>query len=282
MSHPHESHDVPVRSGGKLSAQRGKAAGPGDDLQAQRARFELGEEDVDEDDENWRHSYRQERDLHDAIAGGDADEALRLTAIMDHDAGRLAPTEFDHWRTLSIIALTIAARAAIDGGLGPRTAYRLSGFYIIRVNQCTDSAQVLELRNTGLRELADQVRGRREHLRTSSYTETAKNYIAQHYREKLYLEDIAEHLKISPSHLSRIFSRETGQRLQDYIVDVRVDRAANLLRYSELSLSEIAAYVNFPSQSYFGKVFKARLNMTPRAYRDRYRAAEWIDEAAPR
>ena len=49
-----------------------------------------------------------------------------------------------------------------------------------------------------------------------------------------------------------------------------VVRAANLLRYSDNSLSEIAEYVHFPSQSYFGKIFKKCTGMTPRAYRDRY------------
>ena len=97
----------------------------------------------------------------------------------------------------------------------------------------------------------------------------------KHYREKIYLEDVAEALKISPTYLSRLFKRETGQNFQDYINEVRVDRAANLLKYSEMSLSEISQYVNFPNQSYFGKIFKKYKNMTPRAYRDSNKPAEF-------
>ena len=78
----------------------------------------------------------------------------------------------------------------------------------------------------------------------------------KHYREKIYLEDIAEALGISPTYLSKLFKKETGQCLQDYINEERVFRAANLLIYSELSLTEIAEYVHFPNQSYFGKIFK--------------------------
>lgn len=82
-------------------------------------------------------------------------------------------------------------------------------------------------------------------------------------------------LGISASYLSRTFKRETGVILQEFINDVRVERAANLLIYSEESLPGIAEYVNFPSQSYFGKIFKQKMNMTPKQYRERYKPAEF-------
>jgi AraC-like DNA-binding protein len=56
-----------------------------------------------------------------------------------------------------------------------------------------------------------------------------------------------------------------------------VERAANLLIYSEEELSKIAEYVNFPSQSYFGKTFKKRKGMTPKQYRDTYKPTEFLE-----
>ena len=64
--------------------------------------------------------------------------------------------------------------------------------------------------------------------------------------------------------------------LQDYINEVRVERSANLLIYSDEPLSMIAEYVNFPSQSYFGRIFKEKKGMTPRQYREKYKPAEFI------
>ena len=81
------------------------------------------------------------------------------------------------------------------------------------------------------------------------------------------INQIAEALDISPSYLSRLFHRETGTKLQDYIVEVRIDRAAELLLYSSLSISDIAVYVNFPNQSYFTKLFKKVKGITPFSYR---------------
>ena len=75
-------------------------------------------------------------------------------------------------------------------------------------------------------------------------------------------------LKISESHLSRAIHHETGVTLQEYVVKVRIERASNLLRYSEESISTIGDYVGFPSQSYFGAVFRKFTGLTPRAFRE--------------
>lgn len=89
------------------------------------------------------------------------------------------------------------------------------------------------------------------------------------------LEVIAEKRSISPTYLSRLFVKETEERLQDYIVRFRVERAANLLMYSEETISYIAEYVNFPSQSYMGKVFKRYKGMIPQKYRDKSKPREF-------
>ena len=90
------------------------------------------------------------------------------------------------------------------------------------------------------------------------------------------MSEIADTLGLSETYLSRLFKKETGERLQDYIVGVRLEHAANLLKYSEESLSKIAEYVKFPSQSYMGKVFKEKYKMSPRQYREQNRPAEYF------
>lgn len=89
--------------------------------------------------------------------------------------------------------------------------------------------------------------------------------------------DIAVNLGLSESYLSRLFRRETGERLQDYIVSVRLEHAVNLLKYSEESISNIAEYVNFPSQSYMGKIFQKKYQMSPKQFRKKYSPSEYFD-----
>lgn len=228
-----------------------------------------------EDEDIYRHSYQEERRILDAVKEGNVEEAVRLSKDMDSNIGRLGKSELEHWKNLSIVAATLCARAAIEGGVMPAAAYRLSGFYINRCTACEDVAQILIYRNHAVEELAKRVREQKEKRHTSSYTEQCKDYVYRRYREKVYLDDIADTLGISSSYLSRLFRRETGISLQDFVNDVRVEKAANLLIYSEETLPGIAEYVNFPSQSYFGKVFKQKTGMTPKQYRKLHKPAEF-------
>ena len=240
----------------------------------EQAQFDIKSEDED----IYRHSYQEERQILDAVKAGDVEEAVRLSKEMDSNIGRLGGSEIEHWRNLSIVAATLCARAAIEVGVMPATAYRISGFYINKSTACKDITQMLIYRNHAIEEMAKRVREQKEKRHTSSYTEQCKDYIYGHYREKIYLDDIADKLGISSSYLSRQFKKETGVSLQDFINDVRVEKAANLLVYSEESLAKIAEYVNFPSQSYLGKIFKQKLQMTPKQYRELHKPTEFYDQ----
>lgn len=230
-----------------------------------------------ENEDIYRHSYKEERRILDAVKVGNVEEAVRLSKEMDANIGRLGESEIEHWRNLSIVVAALCARAAIEAGVMPAAAYRISGFYINKCTACKDVTQILIYRNHVIEELTKRVQAQKEKRHTSSYTEQCKDYIYGHYREKIYLNDIADTLGISSSYLSRLFKKETGISLQDFINDVRVEKAVNLLVYSEESLAKIAEYVNFPTQSYFGKMFKQKLQMTPKQYRELHKPAEFYE-----
>ena len=242
-------------------------------VRTEQVQFVLKEE-AENDDASYRHGYHEEQLLMQAIREGRTEDAIRLAESMDRDSGRLSRTEVSHRRNLAIIGISLCARAAIDGGISPEEGYRLSGYYIQKCDSAQDPAHLLHYRNRAIEELTVRVKQKLEKPRTSSHVERAKDYVRKHYREKIYLDEIAESIGISPTHLSKLFKKETGQCLQDYINEERVFRAANLLMYSELSLMEIAEYVHFPSQSYFGKIFKQFKGVSPRIFRDQYRARE--------
>lgn len=228
-----------------------------------------------QDEEGVHHTYSEERVLLDAVKSGDADAAVALAVKMDMELGRLSGRQYNHWKNAAVAAVTLCARAAIAGGLPPAEAYRLSDFYIQRCDGCRDITQVLECRNRAVAGMARRVRMRQSHGR-SGYIERCRDYIENHYREKIRLTELSAALGISGSYLSRLFYRETGVKLQDYIVQVRLEHAASLLRYSDESIAGIAEYVNFPSQSYMGRVFRERMHMSPKRYRECSRTAESV------
>lgn len=233
---------------------------------------------LEDDEENCNHSYREERHLLDAVREGNVQEALKRNKEMDKDIGKLSQEDLAHWKCVLVIGAALCARAAIEGGVSPYKAYRISGYYINKGSSCRDILQVLSYRNQAVEQLTKNVYEIKSKRHTSSYTLQCQDYIGRHYREKIYLEDIAKQLGITGSYLSRLFKKETGTNLQDYITDVRVEHAANLLVYSEESIPRIAEYVNFPSQSYFGRIFKEKMHMTPREYREKNRPAEFVEK----
>lgn len=78
---------------------------------------------------------------------------------------------------------------------------------------------------------------------------------------------MAKDLGLSRSYLSRHFSEQTGITLQDYVLQTRLEAAANMLRFSEEQIGAIAEYLCFPSQSYFAERFRKQYGMTPGEYR---------------
>lgn len=90
----------------------------------------------------------------------------------------------------------------------------------------------------------------------------AKNYL-QHRSVGYY----AGQLHLTPKYLTTIIRKTTGRTAIQWIDDYVVLEAKNLLKYSTMSIQEIAYYLNFPNQSFFGKYFKNHTGMTPTAYR---------------
>ena len=228
------------------------------------------------EEELYHHTYQEERKLLDSVRDGRSEDAIQYSRNMDSELGKLSTRELNHWRNVAIVAITLTTRAAIGGGVSPSIAYRISDFYIQKSDGCKDIAQIIKYRDHAVEELTEQVK-KKKLRKTSSYVERCRDYVDKHYREKIYLSEIADTLGLSETYLSRLFKKETGERLQDYIVDVRLEHAANLLKYSEESISKIAEYVRFPSQSYMGKVFKEKYKISPRQYRELNRPTEYFD-----
>lgn len=239
---------------------------------------EIGlEADVRIDTEDiYHHTYQEEVKTMDYIREGNLEEVVGAVELLASTAGKLSENEIRNERNLGICSITLATRAAIEGGAAPAKAYKLSDLYINKIDQCKRMTEIFEYRKRSLYDFAKLVVEEREKRANSRYTEQCKEYIRKYYHQKICIPDIAEALGVSESHLSRIFKKETGESIQKYSMHMRIERAEHLLKYSEASLTEISEYLCFSSQSHFGKVFKVYKNMTPKQYRDYYKSPEFV------
>lgn len=91
----------------------------------------------------------------------------------------------------------------------------------------------------------------------------AVEYIAEHFREEVTLETLADLCYVSVTHLIRCFARYIGFRPHDYLQKQRLRHAKVLLTGSALSIELIAEQSGFNSASHFSRVFRSREKMTP-------------------
>ena len=76
-------------------------------------------------------------------------------------------------------------------------------------------------------------------------------------------------MNLSPNHFSTIFNQETGQTFIEFLTEVRMERAKELLRSTSMKMSEIAFAVGYKDAHYFSYLFKKTQDCTPREYRSR-------------
>jgi two-component system response regulator YesN len=106
----------------------------------------------------------------------------------------------------------------------------------------------------------------------SRVVELAREYLAQCYtRPDLSLAAVAEHLRLSPAYLSRLFRRETGESYVDHVIGLRIAEAKRLLRTSTARVADVGAAVGYQNPQYFCTLFRRLVGSSPVEYREHAR-----------
>lgn len=92
-------------------------------------------------------------------------------------------------------------------------------------------------------------------------------YINRHYTTKLTVEQVAQKLHYSVSHISHLFKSNSGMSISDYLNTMRIETAKDMLRHSDASIESTALACGFGDASYFSYVFKKLTGVSPRQYR---------------
>ena len=194
----------------------------------------------------------------------------RMAAAPAVRGGTIAPTQLRQLRNTFIVSVTLAARAAIRGGMREEEAFSLSDGFIQRVELLTDPGKIMNLQYSMILEYTEQVEKLHLGRQPTRLAADVANYVRRHLSEPISVEDMAADFFLSRPHLSAKFKQETGVTLTDYILTEKTEEAKRLLRYSDKSLSSISAYLGFSSHGHFARVFKKYSGLTPSEYRDRY------------
>ena len=97
-----------------------------------------------------------------------------------------------------------------------------------------------------------------------------KKYLEEHFVEKISLDFLAEQFYFNKYYLTRLFKAEYGVTIKQYLIQLRITEAKKLLRFSSLSISQIATQSGMPDASYFTHIFLRIEGMTPRDFRKKW------------
>ena len=113
-------------------------------------------------------------------------------------------------------------------------------------------------------EITDNRRAEQRH--TVNAVEDTLNYIREHYSENITLDDVLKITSYSKSHFIRLFKKNMGMNLTDYINKYRIEKSCLELIYTSKNITEIAMGNGFNTVQYFSKIFKNYMKCTPKQY----------------
>ncbi len=203
-----------------------------------------------------------------AIERGDTQTLLAaLKTPVDFELGQMSLDPVRQQKYLFIAFMTMAARAAVRGGLPPGPAYDICNEYCRRMDRSGDIQKISALLLQMAEELSEGVK---KHSRRVSYSAPVRaccDYIDSHLYAPISLADLARTANLCQRTISQRFHAEVGQSPVDYIHAERIRVAKLLLQYTPYTILDISGSLQFSSQSHFTKVFREREGMTPMQYR---------------
>lgn len=232
-----------------------------------------------ETSEGLHRSPTVEYSFYNAVKVGDMDAVLQNCNNDDfiklEGTGILSRNPLINIKYHFVVTAAMLTRYCIDGGLDPEQAYRISDFYILKMDSCTTIRQVADLHHTMAKDFTGKMILQKKSSILSKPVMQCVDYIYAHIKERITIQDLAEYTGMSANYLSRVFKQNLGVSISDYIRQLKIEKATHLLRYSDRPIIDIANYFSFSSQSHFIQSFESFIGMTPKKYRDKYYKSMW-------
>lgn len=218
-------------------------------------------------------TYDIELDFYQLVSSGNVKALSGMLLAGEEDAevlaarGILSEDKVRNRRYHEIVLVAMISRFCIEEGMEEMESYNLSDFYINKLDKAQTTQQVIEIHNQIIMDYAKRMRRVKKKTVISPHCVKAMDYVYDHLHERIDVWEVAEFVGVERSYLSKLFHKEVGQTISDYIMEKKLQTARNMLLYSDFSCTEISQYLAFASNSYFTKCFRNRFGSTPSAYR---------------
>lgn len=212
-----------------------------------------------------------EKELHDAVKTGNKDNVIKILNQIKHAIldTHLEPQRIKtfYWNIINQINSIQVSIKSIDSKSKEEEKDTYNLYRMIDHSNNINELQSL------LEEIANNVVNTVNQYNTKNINLTLKNavdYINENYKWSITLNELAEHTYVSTYYLSRMFKKELGKNFVEYLNEIRVEKAKELLQDPKYKTYEVAELVGIQDSHYFSKLFKKYTNLTPTEYREKY------------
>lgn len=216
-------------------------------------------------------NYESENLLMEAISRGKLHQVTAVASTVFNNGAqqRLNDSLRDRKNNL-VILKTLLRKAAEYGGVHPLHIHRLSSHFSGQIENTRTIKESLALQEEMIRSFCLLVK---EHSLSqySFYVGQTITLVQYDLTADLSLKTTAAQLNVNPSYLSKLFHKECGCTLTEFVNRQRIDRAVLLLSNSKKAVQDIAAECGIQDVNYFIKLFKRQTGLTPNQYRRNYR-----------
>jgi len=216
-----------------------------------------------------RAPYNPELEFYSVIKSGDVkrtEELCRDTFTDKKGLGVLSKNRLQNLKYHFVITVALIARYCIEGGMDVSTSYALSDFYIQKADESNSTAGLNALHRRAAVDYAKRMKKLRKEKICSIHVVRCIDYMHDNLHSRITIEELAELVGVTPPYLSRLFKKETGVSVSEYVQQLKMEAARNMLLYSDFTPAKISSILAFPDQSYFTQVFKKYTGLTPRKF----------------
>ena len=215
---------------------------------------------------NWHGTWEGEQKFFQMIEDGTVTDLASATRAVS-SSGQVGVLAVDdplrQAKNEELVAVTLASRAAIRGGVSPEGGYNLADYYFQKIENCKYVADVHNVGSEMLAAFLQRSIRAKKHNQHSIPIAAAQEYIETHIYEKISLKKLAKEVGYSDYYLTNRFQKEIGISMNQYIQQRKVETAKELLKSSKYDITDISDKLAFSSPSYFAAVFRKHTGMSP-------------------
>ncbi|HKM29069.1 MAG TPA: helix-turn-helix domain-containing protein [Anaerovoracaceae bacterium] len=219
--------------------------------------------------------YDLEKTLIGHITDGQTEAAKKCIAELIDRISTLESGELAAIKAKVLWLFAIIIRLATEKHASLRETLDADSEVIIKLSEA-DSYKSLKAMSINLVETITSNMITSVYSGSSSIIAKALQYINRNYKDKITLTDIENNLNVNGSYFSSLFRHEMGITFTEYLNQVKIDYACQLLETTNLSIIDISLATGYEDQSYFTKVFKKCTGETPKQHRNK--AANQIEQ----